>query len=213
MLIADGQPLLAHALELALGDHRDLAVVPDHPHYAIDLVGAVARHRPDVALLDTGLHEMDPPAVLRAVLAQAPDTVVIQIGWFHTPRDVSAAFAAGAVGFLGKDAGLEEVADAIRRARAGERPVLSAGLADLAGSLPPEPDAVAAGVAGLADLSPRELEVLHLLAAGLSVEQVALRLEITVWTVRTHIRNLLKKTATRSQAEAVGLARQHGFVL
>lgn len=213
VLVADAQLLFADALSLALGRGRNLQVVKALPTSGKEAVAAIAADSPDVALLDYRLTGMEGPAVVRAVHAQAPATKVVHLSWFYGPDDVERSLAAGAAGFLPKNVRVSVIADAVRRVHHGERAVLAgrtAGLTPLPG--PAAPDDPPTPAALLATLTPRQMEILRLAADGLAVRDIARRLDISEGTVRTHIHNILSRTGTRSQLEAVALARDAGVL-
>lgn len=201
VVVADAQRLFADALAHALERRGWISIVRPHPGGAHEAITAACEHRPDVALVDYWLDGLPGPDVIRALIACSPGTRVLSLSWFHGPSQVAEALAAGAAGFVPKHAAVADVVDAIRRAHAGERPVLHTGEAPRAhGAGPPVP------------LSPRELEVLRLVAAGRDVPDISVSLRISRATVRTHIQRALEKTGTKSRVAAVAVARSHGLV-
>ncbi|MGH2704468.1 MAG: response regulator [Actinomycetota bacterium] len=212
VLIADSNLLLADALAQALDWWPDLEVMEEHPASGEDAVQAVTARRPDVALLDYWMVGMDGPPAVRLIREQISGQRVLLLSWFHTSREVAEAFEAGAVGFLPRSMVVDQVADAVRRAHAGESPVYPAevgGLVEHAATLHRERDEVAER---LATLSSREREILTLLAGCRTVAQAAESLGISRGTIRNHIHNILQKTGATSHSQAVAWARYWGLI-
>lgn len=211
VLVADAQFLFADALATCLGDVLILDVCTRRPTAGIDLLEAVDHAQPSVVLVDYWLSEFEGPVATALLLARHPTIKVIVLAWFHGPAQVQAALDAGAVGFLPKSVKLGQVVAAVLRADSGERPVFAEQLTELE-SLVAQPQYPAEMVrSGLASLTVQELRVLRLLAAGLTVDDVAERLDIVTGTVRSHVHNVLAKTDSRSQLEAVSTARAYGL--
>lgn len=220
VLVADAQLLFADALGLALARHADLEVVPERPRTAPEVLQVAELYCPDVAVLDLALEGMAPAALVTALARRAPGVGVLSIGLLYLPQEVDAVLEAGAAAFAPKMVPLADLTGAIRRIAAA---AAAAGklTATTSGGQPAEAQGPTGGAPGgqpgaggdhLADLTARQLEVLALLARGLSVEQAADRLGVGQSTVRTHIRRILRRTGASSQLEAVALARRHGVV-
>lgn len=212
VLVADAQALFSEALAAALGRSPDLDVLEERPTDGLSAAKAAAVLKPDVALVDYWIGELEGPAADRTILAQSPDTAVINLSWYHGPDQIQSALDAGAAGFLPKSVSLEQVEQAIRQAHAGERPVFEHALARVVGKIAERQQRGRELVGRLESLSPRELETLRLVSAGLPVERVAEQMGLGKSTVRTHIHNILRKTDTRTQLEAVAMARDQGYL-
>lgn len=212
VLIADGQPLFAEALGAALARTGEFQVAGSYPQSGVDTLRAVEEHDPEVALVDLCLHGSRPPAVTSAIRARSPDTQVLNISALYSLHDVREALQAGAVGFLPKTTRLATVEEALRRAHAGDNPVFREDLERHLGRIETFTRQVSSTAQQLEDLSPREMEVLRLLAAGLDVAQIAARLDLKRNTIRAYVRGVLSKTETHSQLEAIALAREAGLV-
>ncbi|MEX2621767.1 MAG: response regulator transcription factor [Egibacteraceae bacterium] len=212
VLIADAQLLFADALALALGWSPDLALVEERPQTALAVIQVVAVHRPEVALVDFWLPDMEGPVLVRELHERVPDTKVIHLAWFHGPQQAQASLDAGATGFLPKSITVERLAEGIRRAHVGEHPVFGEQLDRLMQTIAARAEFVALVGERFARLTPRELEVLQLLAGGLTMVDIAAKLDVKQNTARTHVQNLLHKTGARSQLELVVLARDQGLV-
>jgi DNA-binding NarL/FixJ family response regulator len=212
VLICDAQPLMGDALALALERDAGLAIFPEHPAAGVDAVEAAVRLRPDVALIDFWLDGMEAPAVVREILAHAPETKILHLSWFHGPPQIRESIASGSVGFLPKGVTVAQVDEAIHRAHAGEVPVFEKELDELILRIERRGHYLEDLHDRFVTLSPRELQVLRLLGAGLTSEDIGARLGIVEATVRTHIHRILSKSGARSQLEAVALARDQGLV-
>lgn len=212
VVIADAQYLFAESLATALTERAGLKVVPDHPNRGSDVLTLVASERPDVALVDYWLPDMDGPSVIGQLRARAPATKVITLSWFHGRREVQQALHNGAVGFLPKGVRVDQVAEAIARAQDGEDPVFAEELTKLVRTITARNNALGDIAQRFAVFTPRELDVLQLIAAGLSARMIARRLDIREATVRTHITRILAKTEAGSQLEVVAMARDQGLV-
>ncbi len=212
VVVADPQPLFAEALGIALQRCPSLDVVDQHPETAAELLRLVELQRPQVVVTSYWLRDMEGPEVVRGILMRAPDAKVIQLSWLYGPLPVRDSLNAGAVGFLPKSISVDTLVEGIVRAKAGESLIFGdeidrlladdherGGNLDLPGRL--------------AALTPRELEILRLLATGLTAQEIAHRLDIAKGTVRTHVHKVLCKLGARSQLEVVAIARDHGVVM
>lgn len=162
---------------------------------------AVGRHsKPDVALIDMDLTDVDGVSATRVLLEAVPSCAVIIMAERSRPGDLRRAVAAGAVGFVLKDTSPAELVDAIRRVSRGER-VLDADLAyaELGGAVQ-------------SPLTPRELDVLRAAAEGATVVEIAQQLFLSCGTVRNYLARVLNKIDARTRVEAVMIAREHGWL-
>jgi DNA-binding NarL/FixJ family response regulator len=177
-------------------------------------LAAVLEHRPDVVLMDIRMPEMDGLEATRRILA-APagaDCRIIILTTFDLDQYVYAALAAGANGFLLKDVSPEQLVDAVRTIRSGDAllaPSITRRLVERFASAASAPLAVQGD---LAELTPRELEVMRLLARGLSNAELAAELVLSEATVKTHVARILRKLGLRDRVQAVVLAYQTGLV-
>lgn len=212
VLVAEAQPLAGEALAHALDKQPDLHVLAERPESAEQATRVVAQRRPDVVLLDFWLADLSGPEAITAILAAHPDTKVLALSSWHSPVHIEAALVAGAVGFLPRSLTVDKAAEAIRRARAGEVPVFARELSALLRRIAARDERVDEVTARFATVSPRERQVLALIAAGHPVERIAQQLAISPATVRTHTTNLLAKTGARSQVLLVVWARSLGVL-
>lgn len=210
VVVADDQAAIREALATMLDLLPDIDVVATAAH-GEQAVQAVAAHGPQVLLTDLRMPVMDGAQATAIVCREHPDTAVVLLTTFDDETSILSALQAGARGYLTKEAGRDEIAAAIRAAASGQAvmdPGVQARLVAAAvqqGSDRP-PAAPAEG------LTPRETEVLVLIAGGLSNREIARRLVVSEATVKTHINNLFAKLALRDRADAVRYAYDHGLV-
>lgn len=205
VVIVDDHRMFAESLGRLLGLEPDIEVAATIAE-AAGVAAAIERHRPQVVLLDNGLPDASGTEVARQIKEQAPTTMVVMITGSGDDRVLLAAIDAGCSGFLTKDRAAGEVAQAVRHAAAGEvviPPVLLARLL-------PQMNRAHRGVG--ADLSPRELEVLELLATGAANKAIAQQLFLSVNTVRNHVQQILQKLDAHSKLEAVATAVREGII-
>jgi DNA-binding NarL/FixJ family response regulator len=211
ILIADDEQLVRSGFRMILESEQDMEVVAEAPD-GREAVAAARRLRPDVALIDLRMPVMDGiAATAEIVRANAIPTRVLVVTTFDTDEDVYAALHAGASGFLLKDSPPDDLASAVR--------VIAAGEALLAPSVTRRviEEFVRASHdrrahAALAELTERELDVLRLIAKGLSNAEIARELTIAKTTVKTHVAHVLMKLDVRDRAQAVVAAYESGVV-
>ncbi len=170
---------------------------------------AVKRLQPDVVLLDIRMPGMDGLACLPQMKAAMPQVAVIIVTFYDDRRYILEAIRQGASGYLLKDASAAEILDTIRRVVEGQL-AIDPQLLREALATPPEPAALADSPAALADaysLTPRERDVLGLVAEGLTNKEIGAQLSIAEDTVKKHVQNLIWKlrAADRTQAAIIAL--------
>lgn len=179
-----------------------------------DLRGALAwlavNPPPQVLLVDLQLPDGSGIDLIRAAHRLAPQAEVMVISVFGDESHVVSAIAAGATGYLLKDASAEEITQAISRLLAGESPISSAIARHLLRRFQAPP--VSGTPAAASPLTPREGEVLQLIAKGLSYQRIAATLAMSPHTVTTHIKQIYRKLAVNSRGEAVFEAMQLGLL-
>ncbi|GIK85950.1 MAG: response regulator transcription factor [Burkholderiales bacterium] len=199
---------------------RLAGIVAHAPNLALaaacgDLAGALAwlgsHPAPDVLLVDLQLPDGSGIELIRAARRMAPQAESMVISVFGDEAHVVAAIEAGATGYLLKDASAEEIATAIERLRAGEAPISSAIARHLLKRFRAQ-EAPAASAPSASPLTPRENEVLQLIAKGLSYQRIADTLDMSPHTVTTHIKQIYRKLAVNSRGEAVFEAMQLGLL-
>jgi DNA-binding NarL/FixJ family response regulator len=226
VVIADDQVLVRTGFRMILA--ADGVDVVGEAANGAEAVAAVRRTRPDVVLMDVRMPEMDGLEATRRILAgAAPDAPrVIILTTFDLDEFVYTALSAGASGFLLKDVTPEHLVSAVRLVRTGDAllaPAITRRLVEryarqATGSGTPVPvrqgpgPTAAALHRDLSALTPRELEVLRLLAQGLSNAELAGRLHLAETTVKTHVGRVLAKLQLRDRVQAVVLAYETGLV-
>ncbi|WP_030674444.1 response regulator [Streptomyces sp. NRRL B-1347] len=224
VLLADDQTLVRTGFRLILGA-AGIDVVAEATNGA-EAVEAVRRTRPDVVLMDVRMPEMDGLEATRRILAapEAPHSSrtgqaplpgrprVIILTTFDLDRYVYAALSAGASGFLLKDVTPEQLTAAVRTVRTGDALLAPAITRRLVQRFTRHGGESAALHRDLATLTPRELEVLGLLARGLSNAELAARLHLAEATVKTHVARILAKLGLRDRVQAVIVAYETGLV-
>lgn len=212
VVIADDQALVRSGFRMILGA-AGIPVVGEASDGA-QAVMAVLEHRPDVVLMDIRMPGMDGLEATRRILAgpAGAHCQIIILTTFDLDQYVYAALTAGASGFLLKDVSPEQLVDAVRMVRSGDAllaPSITRRLVERFASVPSAP---AAAPSDLSELTPRELEVLQLLARGLSNAELAAELVLSEATVKTHVARILRKLGLRDRVQAVVLAYQTGLV-
>jgi len=211
VLICDDQALARMGLRKILEAEREVTVVGE----AADGEEAVAearRLRPDLVLMDIRMPALDGIEATRRIVAAQPSTRVVIITTFGLDEYVYDALRAGASGFMLKDAPPEEIAAAVRVVAAGDAllapAVTRAVIEEFARREPPK----AAPPAALEELTPREREVLQLLARGRSNAEICSELVISEATAKTHVARVLQKLDLRDRIQAVIYAYESGVV-
>lgn len=205
VLIADDQHLVRMGLRMLCESAPDVTVVGDAAdgHRAVALA---ARLDPDVILMDLRMPGLDGAAATERITAARPDARVLALTTFGDDDHLYPALAAGARGFLLKSAPPEELLDAVRGAAAGGTPFSQEVLGRLV-----ERAVSARAETAPRDLTPREREVLVLVAAGLSNQEIAARLHVGVTTVKTHVAALLAKTGCPNRIRLAVFAVRAGL--
>jgi two-component system, NarL family, nitrate/nitrite response regulator NarL len=207
VLIVEDHQVLAEGLEFALGRQPDLEVV--------GVVGSVAEaapraieERPHVVLMDFHLPDGNGAQASTAIRRQLPDVAVVILTADTAESSMLAAVQAGARGWLVKTATAAQVVDAVRRAAAGEMLIPSATLARMIELQQEESDRQRVRDS----VTPRELQVLQLMAEGLDSRAIAENLVLSLPTVRGYVQTVIEKLGTHSRLEAVARARALGLL-
>lgn len=198
VLLAEDMHLVRGALVALLEREDDLAVVAEVGD-GTGIVAAVREHRPDVAVLDVGMPGVDGVEAAGRIAREAPGCRVLMVTGAATSDALRRALAAGAAGFMVKDAPPRELADAIRRVAAGAR-VIDQALAARALTEPVNP------------LTERELDVLRLAASGAEPAEIADRLYLSRGTVRNYLGAIVAKLGARNRLDAVRIAADAGWL-
>jgi DNA-binding NarL/FixJ family response regulator len=214
VVIADDQTLVRGGFRLILNS-AGIPVVAEASD-GKEAVAAALKYRPDVMLMDIRMPEMDGLEATRRILASRPgqDMRIIILTTFDLDQYVYTALAAGASGFLLKDVSPEHLIAAVQLVRSGDAllaPSITRRLVErFAGQQPALASASADG--DLSTLTPRELEVLGLIARGLSNSELASALTVSEATAKTHVARILAKLQLRDRVQAVVLAYETGLV-
>jgi DNA-binding NarL/FixJ family response regulator len=210
LLLADDQALVRGGFRMILEDDPDIQVVGDADDgtMAVDLA---LRTAPHLVLMDIRMPKMDGIEATRAIVRDGGQTRVLILTTFDLDEYVFRALEAGASGFLVKDLPPAQLVEAVRTVAAGDAllaPSVTRRLIErFAGSLPSP-----ASLAGLAELSAREAEVLRAIAGGMSNAEIAATLFLGETTVKTHVRHLLEKLGLRDRVQLAIFAYESGFV-
>ena len=197
LMLVDDHPVMRIGLANLLGLEADFEVVAqaDDGGSAIELW---ALHRPDVCLMDISMGGMDGVETLRRLRKSHPEACVLMLTSSKAPEDVVHAMEAGASGYVMKNVRCGELADAIRRAHAGEQPA--------------PPASIERRPAGRTDISHRELEVLGLVRQGFTNADIGRLLGISERTARWHISALMEKLDANDRAQAVARGFELGLL-
>ncbi|HEX4094559.1 MAG TPA: response regulator transcription factor [Trebonia sp.] len=227
VVVADDQSAVREGLVLLLGTLSGVAVAGQ----AADgdaAVALVAATSPQVVLMDLNMPGCDGVAATRRITAEHPATRVVVLTTYADDESIIGALQAGALGYLTKDATRAEIGRAIMAAADGQavldpgvqRRLLSAATRT-AGTPSQAPAATVTGAAGSPapsggpggedDLTPREAEVLRLIAAGQSNREIARTLYVSEATVKTHVNRIFAKTGSRDRVQAMRYAYTHGY--
>jgi DNA-binding NarL/FixJ family response regulator len=205
VLIADDQRVVRDGLTMLVGLIDGVEVVGTAAD-GIEAVEQAGRERPDVVLMDLRMPGLEGAEATRRIRADHPDIQVLVLTTYADDESLYPALEAGARGYLTKDASAEEIEQALRAVAGGRThldPAIQQRLvAAVLGAQPePLPD----------NLTPREVEVLKLIAAGLSNGEIAAALVVSGATVKTHVNRIFAKIGARDRAQAVRYAFEHGI--
>jgi DNA-binding NarL/FixJ family response regulator len=213
VVVADDQSAVREGLVLLLGTLPGITVAGEAAdgEAAVELV---ARAKPQVVLMDLNMPGGDGVTATRRIAAEYPGTRVVVLTTYADDESIIGALQAGALGYLTKDATRAEIGRAVQAAAAGQAvldPAVQQRLL-LAAARAPETTA-SVGSAGSPDdeLTPREAEVLRLIATGQSNREIARALFVSEATVKTHVNRIFAKTASRDRAQAIRYAYTHGY--
>ncbi|HET6450464.1 MAG TPA: response regulator transcription factor [Spirochaetia bacterium] len=205
ILLVDDHPVVRRGLKVLLGTEKDMQVVGEAENGA-EAVTLAASLDPDVILMDIVMPEMDGIEATRRITAEKPGSRILVLTSFAADEKVFPAVKAGALGYLLKDSTPEQLIDAIHQVHRGE-PSLEPSIArkvlqELAGT---------GGKPTTDPLTDRELEVLRLIAQGLSNKEIAGALFVAEWTVRSHVSSILGKLHLASRTQAALYALRSGI--
>ena len=215
VVVADDQSAVREGLVLLLGTLSGITVTGQAAdgESAVELVGAV---RPQVVLMDLNMPGCGGVEATRRITEAHPDTRVVVLTTYADDESIIGALQAGALGYLTKDATRAEIGRAVLAAAAGQA-VLDPGvqqrlLSAAVRGAPAAPGPTPGGeLAGDNELTPRETEVLVLIAAGQTNREIARTLFVSEATVKTHVNRIFMKTGSRDRAQAIRYAYTHGL--
>ena len=214
VLIADDQRVVREGLAMVLGllDGVEVVGAASDGNEAVALAGDL---RPDVVLMDLRMPRFDGIEATRLLRERQPGTKVVVLTTYADDQSVIEAFRAGARGYLTKDAGGEEIRQALLRVlddHAVIDPAVQHHLVDAIAAPASASEQSRSWASRLPDgITPREAEVLSLIATGLSNAEIAAHLVVSEGTVKSHINHLFAKIDARDRAQAVTYAYQHGL--
>ena len=191
--------LLRQGLQLVLSLKPDLKVVAEAEN-GRDAIELFRKHQPDITLMDLRLPDMTGTDALRAIRKEFPNARVVMLTTYDADEDIHRALGAGAAGYLLKNIPAEELVEAIRMVQSGKTCIPAAVAKRLA-----ERDVYK-------ELTAHELEVLQLVVKGLSNKEIADVLQVTPFTAKAHVRNILSKLDVADRTEAATLAISRGLV-
>ena len=211
VVVADDQSAVREGLVLLLGTLPGIAVIGEAEDGEA-AVEAVAAKNPRVVLMDLNMPRCDGVEATRRIRASHPQTQVVVLTTYSDDDSIIGALQAGALGYLTKDATRAEIGRAVLAAAAGQA-VLDPAVQQRLLSAAVRAPAAAPGGPGPADddLTPREAEVLRLIAAGKSNREIARALFVSEATVKTHVNRIFAKTGSRDRGQAVHYAYTRGY--
>ena len=208
VMLVDDHALVRQGVRAFLDTQGDIAVVAEAKS-GEEAVKLAAEHAPDVALMDLIMPGMDGVEATRRLVAQSPRTNVVMLTSYHDDEHVFPAIRAGALSYVLKEIGPDELADAVRKAAVGDATlhprVAARVVSELHGTRRAEPNV-------FHELSDRELEVLKLIAEGISNAEIASRLYVSEKTVKSHVSNILSKLHLADRTQAAVYAWRQGVV-
>jgi len=218
VVVADDQSAVREGLVLLLGTLPGITVAGEAAdgEAAVDLVAA---KQPRVVLMDLNMPRCDGVAATARITAEHPGTRVVVLTTYADDESIIGALRAGALGYLTKDATRAEIGRAVVAAAAGQAvldPTVQQRLLSAATRSPgpggQAPDrALAQPPEGVDDLTPREVDVLRLIASGQSNREIARTLFVSEATVKTHVNRIFAKTGSRDRAQAIHYAYTNGY--
>ncbi|HMD23545.1 MAG TPA: response regulator transcription factor [Streptosporangiaceae bacterium] len=210
VVVADDQAAVREGLVLLLGTLPGITVVGQAEDGAAAVETVVATH-PQVVLMDLNMPRLDGVEATRRIRADHPQTQVVVLTTYSDDESIIGALKAGALGYLTKDATRAEIGRAVLAAAAGQAvldPAVQQRLLLAAARAPaPQPDQDH----DPDELTPREADVLRLIAEGKSNREIARALYVSEATVKTHVNRIFAKTGSRDRAQAIRYAYTHGY--
>ena len=210
VLIVDDQPLVRNGLVRILRHDADLEVVGECSD-GDEVVGAVTQLQPDVVIMDVRMKRVDGAEATRQLQQLPSPPPVLALTTFNDDDVVAATFAAGALGFILKDAQVEDIIAAVRTVAAGGAWLDPSIAHTVIGAYRLAARPIAHDAEPVADLTEREADVLRLIAKGATNHEIGEALFISEATVKSHIGRLFAKLGARDRSAAIVYAYHHGF--
>lgn len=199
VLCVDDHPLVRKGIVAILANEDDIELVAEAGN-GRDAVELFRQHRPDVTLMDLRMPELDGIGAVKLIRSEFPDAKIIALTSFDGDQDIYRALEAGVRGYLLKEMVHTEVLNAIRKVAAGQK-LMSQEVSDRMSEYFPQ-----------VALTPREVEVLSLVAQGLANKEIAVKLGTANGTVKIHVQNILAKLNATDRTRAVTIALQRGII-
>jgi DNA-binding NarL/FixJ family response regulator len=199
VLCVDDHPLVRKGIAAILSNESDIELVAEAGN-GREAVEAFRRHRPDVTLMDLRMPQLDGTAAVKQIRAEFPEARIIALTSFDGDQDIYRALEAGVRGYLLKESVHTQIINAIRTVHSGRR------------LMPQEVAQRLTEYFPQVALTPREVEVLTLVAQGLANKQIASKLGTAGGTVKMHVQNILAKLDAADRTHAVTIALQRGII-
>jgi DNA-binding NarL/FixJ family response regulator len=211
VLVVDDDHLMRAGLRAVLSSDDSVEVVGEAGD-GREAIERARRLRPDVVLMDLRMPRLDGVAATRELLAVAPEVKVLVVTTFEEDDDIFGSLSAGASGFLLKRSRPEELIAGIRTVAAGESLLSPSVTRRVVDRMARQPTVGTAPDSRLAELTPRERDVLELVARGLGNREIAAELVVEESTVKTHVKRILMKLGLRDRVQAVIYAYETGLI-
>ena len=199
ILAVDDHPLIRAGLGAVLAAEPDLALIGEASN-GQEAVALYREKRPDIVLMDLRMPVMDGVTAIKAIVAEFPEARIIALTTYEGDEDIYRALSAGAKGYVVKDMLRTQLLDVVRQVHGGHR------------GIPPEIASRLAEFTPRIHLTPREQEVLQLVAKGLSNREIAAVLGREESTIKVHVKSVLAKLEVNDRTDAVVVAIQRGFL-
>jgi len=199
ILCVDDHPLLREGVAALIGNQTDMEVVGEASN-GRQALEQFRKHRPDVTLMDLQMPEMSGFDAISAIRGEFPEARIIVLTTYAGDVQISRALKSGARAYLLKGSLRKELLDAIRAVHAGQRRVSSEVAAEIAEHVTDDA------------LTPREVDVLRLIAGGNANKEIAAQLFLTEETVKSHARNILAKLGANDRTHAVAIGLKRGII-